>query len=98
MLRLTDVDTATGKPLRLDMERHIWLLTLPHSIRSLLDGAENMKMNELVSKAQALAIVSHASKKNNIPSRPVLACELAQNKNPVVPEEHLKGSRPSVGL
>lgn len=47
LICLTNVDIATRKPLRLNMERHIWLLTFPRSMRSLLDDAENMKDGRL---------------------------------------------------
>lgn len=75
LLRLTSTDPATGKTLRLDMERHIWLLTLPHSIRSLLDDVENMKMEDLVSKAEALVIASRASDHKTF-NKPMSTCEV----------------------
>lgn len=83
LLRLTEMDSATGKPLRLDMERHIWLLTLPQSIRSLLDDAENMKMEDLVNKAEALVIASRASVTKPC-GGPVSTCELAHAETEVV--------------
>ena len=74
--------TATGEPLRLDIERQFRLLTLPHSIRSLLNDAENMKMDDLVSKAEALVIDSRASSitKSSSRSTCISTCEPADNK------------------
>ena len=62
LVRLTEIDKDTGKPKHLDLERHIWLLTLPPSIRILLDGAEDMEMDELIHKAEALAIACRTTR------------------------------------
>ena len=67
LLRLTEVEADTGRPKHLDLERHIWLLTLPSNIRILLDGAEDMEMEDLIRKAEALTVASRTTRASQNP-------------------------------
>ena len=62
-------DPAT-KPKKVDLEREIWLQRLPEGIRAAMPGAEEMKMSELITWADALITSGKAAAR---PQRPMLS-------------------------
>lgn len=61
LLTLPQTDAITGKNMRIDLEKQLWLRTLPENIRSLLNDADDTPVEVLVKKADSLVLADKAA-------------------------------------
>ena len=65
LLTLPQTDASTGKNMRIDLEKQLWLRTLPENIRSLLNDADETSVEVLVKRANSLALADKAAAINS---------------------------------